>query len=275
MRVLIISDMEGVAGITTWEQVDGGTAQFMEGRVLYTEEINASVRGCFDSGATEVIVMDCHGAGNGWSFNSLIPDKLDPRCEFVVQHEWTDYTGALEDGCDAALFVGQHARAGTADGGMNHTVSSTLWRSVRFNGVEVGEVGINAALCGTWGCPVLMVTGDEAVCRESTELLGAGLTTVAVKQSLGRYSARHKTPAVAREMIEQGTRAALKDLSAVAVYDPGRPCEIAVELASSDHSEQYRHRPDIELPDPRLLISRGDDWWTAWRAFFHSHVWPE
>ena len=36
--------------------------------------------------------MDCHGAGNGWSFNSLIPDQLDPRCEFVVQREWTEYT---------------------------------------------------------------------------------------------------------------------------------------------------------------------------------------
>jgi D-amino peptidase len=275
MKVFIITDMEGVAGITTWEQVDGGTAMFMEARGLYTEEINASVRGAFAAGATEVVVMDCHGAGNGWSFNSLIPDQLDPRCEFVVQHEWTDYTGFLEQGCDAALFLGQHAKAGTPDGGLNHTVSSTHWRSVRFNGVEVGEVGINAALCGTWGCPVLLVTGDEAVCRESSELLGAGLTTVAVKQSLGRYSARHRSPAVARELIEAGTRHALSDLSAVAPYDPGRPCEIEVELARSDHAEQYRHRPDVELREPRLLISRGDTWWDAWRGFFHSHVWPE
>ena len=144
MRVLIIGDMEGVAGITTWEQVDGGTTMFLEARVLYTEEMNAAVRGSIAAGATEVVVMDCHGAGNGWSFNSLVPDQLDPRCEFVVQSEWTDYTEFLEQGCDAALMVGQHARAGTPDGGLNHTVSSTHWRSVKFNGVEVGEVGINA-----------------------------------------------------------------------------------------------------------------------------------
>ncbi len=275
MRVFIISDMEGVAGITTWDQVDGGTPQYFEARKLYTEEINAAVRGSFSAGATEVVVMDCHGAGNGWTFNSLIPDELDPRCEFVVQREWTDYTEFLEQGCDAALFIGQHARAGTPDGGLNHTVSSTHWRSVSFNGVEVGEVGINAALCGTWGCPVLLVTGDEAVCRESTELLGQGLSTVAVKQSLGRYSARHKSPTVARTMVEDGARKALADLTAVAPYDPGHPCEIAVELASSDHAEQYRYRPDVEIRDSRLLISRGDDWWSAWKGFFHSHVWPE
>ena len=45
-----------------------------------------------------------------------------------------------------------------------------------FNGVSVGETGINAALCGQWGCPVLLVTGDDAVCREATELLGEGRT---------------------------------------------------------------------------------------------------
>ena len=99
-------------------------------------------------------------------FNSLLPDLIDPDCEFVVQSEWTEYTGILEQGCDAALLVGMHAMAGTADGVMNHTVSGTGWREVRFNGRAVGEVGINAALCGAWGCPVLMVTGDEAVCRE-------------------------------------------------------------------------------------------------------------
>ena len=113
MRVFIVSDMEGVAGITNWPGVTGGDPLYDEGRKLYTEEINAAARGAFDAGATEVVVMDCHGAGGGWSFNSLIAEQLDRRVEFVVQHEWTEYTGALEDGCDAALFVGMHAMAGT------------------------------------------------------------------------------------------------------------------------------------------------------------------
>ena len=126
------------------------------------------MRGAFTGGATEVVVMDCHGAGEGWTFNSLIPDLLDPRCDFVVQQEWTEYTEFLEQGCDAALFVGMHAMAGTADGVLNHTVSGTGWRNLTFNGTLVGETGINAALCGTWGCPVLLVTGDQAACREAT-----------------------------------------------------------------------------------------------------------
>jgi D-amino peptidase len=267
VRVFIVSDMEGVSGITKWEQVRGGEPLYEEGRKLYTEEINAAVRGAHAAGADEIVVMDCHGAGKGWTFNSLVPDLLDPRCEWVVQHEWTEYTAYLEAGCDAALFVAMHAMAGTPDGVLSHTVSGTDWHTLRFNGVAVGETGINAALCGTWDCPVLMVTGDEAVGREARELLGDGLTTVAVKEGFGRFSARHVPPTKAREMIEEAAARALSDTKAVQPYDPGRPCEIEVELASPDHAEPYRHRHGVEL-DGRRVVSRGDDWWSAWRQFF-------
>src|SRR3954462_10729500 len=125
MRVLIMTDMEGVSGIVVWEQVTGGSPMYEECRRLYTEEINAAVRGAKAGGATEIVVMDCHGAGEGWTFNSLIPEELDPDCEYVVQNEWTEYVEYLEGGVDAALFVGMHAMAGTRDGVLAHTVSGS------------------------------------------------------------------------------------------------------------------------------------------------------
>src|SRR6476661_3948743 len=198
MRVHVISDMEGVAGIVKWQQTTGGEKPYDEGRVLYTEEINAAVRGAKDAGATEIVVMDCHGAGGAYDFNSLVPDLLDPACEYVVQQEWTEYTSFIEAGCDAALFVGMHAMAGTPDGVLSHTVSGQAWQSLSFNGTLVGETGINAALCGNWGCPVLLVTGDRATCREATALLGDALTTIEVKAGIGRYSARSLAPLKAR-----------------------------------------------------------------------------
>jgi D-amino peptidase len=268
VRVIVMSDMEGVSGIAKWEQVDGGQSLYEEGRKLYTQEINAAVRGARAAGATEVVIMDCHGAGKGWSFNSLLPEELDPDCEWVVQNEWTEYTELLERGCDAALLVGMHALAGTPNGVLNHTVSGTSWHNVWFNDTLVGETGINAALCGHWGCPVALVTGDDAVCSEATQLLGEGLTTVAVKQGLGRFSARNLPPAKARELIEAGGRRALSDLSAVSSYDPGRPSEIRVEYTKSDEVERYRHRAGVEVVDGRTIVSRADDWWKAWRQFY-------
>ena len=268
MKVFVISDMEGIAGIVRPEQTNAGEALYEEGRKLYTQEINAAVRGAKAGGATEIVVMDCHGAGKGYNFNSLLPEDLDPDCEYVVQQEWTEYTSFLESGCDAALFVGMHAMAGTPDGVLSHTVSGQAWRSLSFNGTLVGETGINAALCGHWSVPVLLVTGDRAVCREGRELLGDGLTTVEVKEGLGRFSARMKTPREARELIEEGAHKALSDLKAVAPYNPGSPCEIAIEFTTPDRLQEFANRKGVEVTGSSSLIARGDDWWAAWSSFF-------
>jgi D-amino peptidase len=269
VRVHVISDIEGVAGIVKWGQTGGESSTlYHEARTLYTEEINAAVRGAKAAGATEIVVMDCHGAGGDYTFNSLRPELLDPKCEFVVQNEWTEYTAFLEQGCDAALFVGMHAMAGTPDGVLCHTVSAEAWQELRFNGTLVGETGINAALCGHWGCPVLLVTGDRAVCREAQALLGDGLTTAEVKIGLGRFSARNLPAVRARELIEARTKDALRDLSAVQPYDPGAPCEIQVDFTYPDRLEEYRNRRGVDVTGPLTIVSRADDWWTAWSQFY-------
>jgi D-amino peptidase len=161
-----------------------------------------------------------------------------------------------------------HAMAGTPDGVLSHTVSGQAWQNLRFNGTLVGETGINAALCGHWGVPVLLVTGDRAVCAEAKALLGEGLTTVEVKEGLGRFSARMKTPARARELIEEGARQALSDPKAVAPYDPGRPAEIEIDFTSPDRLREYANRKGVEVTGPRSIVVRGDDWWSAWSGFF-------
>jgi D-amino peptidase len=268
MRVFIVSDLEGVSGIVKGRQTAGGAPLYEEARKLYTEEINAAVRGAKAGGGTEIVVMDCHGAGEEWSFNSLVPDLLDEACDYVVQDEWTEYTEFLEAGVDAALFVGMHARAGTRDGVMSHTVSGRDYQNLWFNDTLVGETGINAALCGTWGCPVLMVTGDDAACSEGTDLLGGGLVTVAVKRGFGAQSARNVAPVRARRLIEEGARRALADPTAVAPYDPGSPCEIKVEFKHTAAPDRLRFRPGVERIDDRTIASRAETWWEAWRQFF-------
>ena len=261
MKVFIVSDLEGVSGVTNPGQTIGGSPMYEESRRLYTEEINAAVRGAKAAGATEIVVMDCHGAGEEWDFNSLIPELLDEACDFVVQDSWTEYTAFLESGVDAALFVGMHAMAGTRLGVMNHTVSGQVWQNLWFNGVLVGETGINAALCGNWGCPVLMVTGDDAACDEARDLLGPSLRTVAVKQGLGAQSARNIAPLRARALIEEGARTALADLTAVEPYlpgqpvrDPGRVQEHArTRCAPPPAGRRARERPDDRLPRRHLV----------------------
>lgn len=268
MRVLIMTDMEGVSGIVVWEQVNGGEAMFEEGRLLYTEEINAAVRGAKAAGADEIVVVDCHGAGKGWTFNSLIPERLDPSCEWVANHEWGRYTEMWERGCDACLLIGMHARSGTPDGVLCHTISSVRYRNLWFNDDLVGETGVNAALNGHYGVPVLLVTGDEAVCREAKEILGAGLHTLAVKKGLSSSSARQIPPSRAREMIESAATEALKDLRATRPYVPARPTTIRIELNHVKELASFKGRSGVNITGPLTAESRAADWMTAWDQFW-------
>ena len=89
-----------------------------------------------------------------------------------------EYTGALEPGCDAALLIGMHAKAGTPDGVLSHTVSRATGRTCGSTACSVGETGINAALCGHFGTPFVLVSGDRATCEEARALLGDGLAVV-------------------------------------------------------------------------------------------------
>ena len=270
MRILIMTDMEGVAGIINWDQVNAGAPMYQEGRVLYTEEINAAVRGAKRAGAKEIHVVDCHGAGGGFTFNSLIPDLLHPDCQWVSGHAWSRYTDMFESagGVDAALMIGMHARAGTPDGVLCHTISTTTWRNLYFNETCVGEFGINSALCGHYNVPVVLITGDEATCKEGRELLGDGLHAVAVKKGLTRYSARNIPPIKARQMIEDGAHKALTSKIKVKPYVPKKPTTITVDLGTVDSAATFMGRAGVEIVEPLTVVSKARDWMQAWNQIW-------
>src|SRR5881397_3969943 len=208
MRVMVWADIEGVAGVTSWEHTGGRTPLYEEGRRLYTEEINAIVRACRRAKVDEIIVVDGHGGGyeGARAFMSLIPDRLEQGARYVLGHAWARYVEPLTQECDAVLFVGAHAKAGTPGGVLSHTVSSEAWYLATINGTPVGESGIVAAIAGSWNVPAVFVAGDEATCTEVRELIGPTVVTAPVKKGLGRFSAVHLAPVDARTLIE--TRAA-------------------------------------------------------------------
>jgi D-amino peptidase len=264
---MIWGDMEGVACIEAWEQVNGGAPLYEEGRLLFTEEMNAAVRGARRAGATEVVAVDCHGAGDGWSFKSLVPERLERGARWVLGHPWARYVEPLQNGVDAVLLVGAHARSGTPDGVLAHTVSSEAWRDAFINDVAVGESGILAAICGVWDAPVAFVSGDTATCHEVTDLLGPQVVTAEVKQGLGRYSSRNLSPAEARDLIEERTREALSAGSWPPPYKPTPPVTFRVELASTDQANQFRGR-GVKFAGPRTVLSSGENFWEAWDRFW-------
>lgn len=270
MRVQFWCDMEGVAGITQWDQVNATGAQYEEGRRLYTAEINACVRGAKKAGAEDIIVIDGHGAGGQRSFNSWDKCDLEPGARYLTGYRWGCYVEAFEQGCDAVLLPGAHAMAGTPDGILCHTMSSENWINARFNGRVVGESGIIAAIAGSFDVPVVFAAGDSATCREVTELLGEKVVCADVKRGLNRFAALNMAPADACALIEKKVYEALTRPKSEwpAPWKLPAPVEFQVEILNPDQSAQYRGKKGIEIPDARTVISRGETAWQCWDQFW-------
>ena len=204
--------------------------------------------------------MDCHGAGGDRSFNSLIPDALDARCEFVVQTRWTEYTAMLEDGCDAALFVGQHARAGRRPRRALATPSARPAGTSCASTARPSARSASTPRCAARGA----ARSRSSPATTSSARRRPSCSATACRRSRSRpgsaaSSARHLSPARARERLEEAARDALADLSGAPVYDPGAPCTIAVELATPDHADAYRNRAGVTLTGPRSVESTRAD----------------
>ena len=69
MKILISTDIEGVAGVFAIEQTRAGNPEYERARRWMTAEANAAIEGAFMGGAQAVWVNDSHGG-----FRNLLPD---------------------------------------------------------------------------------------------------------------------------------------------------------------------------------------------------------
>lgn len=271
MRVYISIDMEGVAGVVHEDQTNPVdprcAADYARSRALMTAEANAAIEGAWAAGATRVLVNDSH-----WSMRNLLAEALHPRAELLAgDRKPRSMMEGIELGFDAALFIGYHARAGTPRAILDHTYADRI-HEVRLNGTPVGEVGLNAALAGSYGVPVLLVSGDAAVAAEAADLLGAQLTTVVVKEAVGRHAARSVAPEVARERIREGTTAALRERRDRAPFTIPPPITIEVDFALTVHADMAEVCPGASRPAGRTVSYVHEDYrevFRAWRAMLN------
>jgi len=258
--------MEGISGVTNWDHVDSGNAEYPRFRKIMTEDVNAAVRGAFEAGANEVVVTDGHGSGN----NILIED-LDARVKLNSGNAspFAMVQGANSGDFDGVIFVGYHARAGTAYGVLAHTWSSQRVANVWLNDVVMGEYGLNAALCGHYGCVPLMITGDQTACSQAVDLLG-DLETVQVKQATSFQSAECLPPCVAQEMIQKGAARAvqrLKNGEAPKPFKLAEPVKVRVEFRMVEMADRACRLPGTVRLDGTTIEFTCSDMPSAYQSF--------
>jgi len=260
MKVFVAVDMEGIAGIVQWDD-----SQIELQRRFMTEEVNAAARGAFAGGATEVFAGESHGG-----MRNLLPELLDPRVGFLSgQPKPMNHMGGVDDSFDLAMFVGYHAKAGTLHGVMAHTFTGYIF-SLSFNGLEVGEIGTDAALCGFHGVPVGLVSGDWAACEEARSLLGE-VKTVAVKEGVSRSAARCVALQRAREMIEEAAAEAVARASDLKPLVLNGPITVQVTFIEPSYADTVEHLDFVTRVDGRTIHLEGEDVLQAFERFNALH----
>jgi D-amino peptidase len=269
MRVYISVDMEGVAGVVHEDQTDPidprHAAEYNRFRRLMTAEANAAVEGALLAGAERILVNDSH-----WMMTNILAEELHPAAELLSGNpKARSMVEGVELGFDAAMFVGYHAMAGAGPAIIDHTYTSNV-HEVRLNGSPVGELAINAALAGTYGVPVALVSGDQALAGEARSLLGPAVEAIVVKHAVGRFAARSVAPVEACRRIREGAAAALRR-----PHDPLRvpsPVRLEVEFALTQMADMAELAPGSVRTGGRTVAFTHDDYrevFRAWRALYN------
>jgi D-amino peptidase len=256
LKVYISVDMEGICGVVSSEQTTPGTPEYAAARKWMADDVNAAVEGAFRGGASEVVVNDSHG-----SMRNIDPADLNPKAILISgSPKPLSMMQGIDESYNAVLFVGYHAAAGTQDAVLDHTISGSVVRSVKVNGTELPELGLNAAIAGAYNVPVVFVSGDVAVCRQAKTILGSEIVTAPVKDAIGRTAARLVPFAEARRGIRDRVSDALRKLGQVKPFKVAAPCKFELEFYLSAQADMAMYIPNVQRVNARTVAFTSEDY---------------
>jgi D-amino peptidase len=205
LKAFISVDMEGMPYIVIPGQLNLKGSLYEEARKIATRVTLTVADELNKNGFQTVIIADSHGP-----MVNLLVDDLPEYVEIVrgFYRPLAMVTGA--EGCDAALFLGYHAKFGTAKSTFDHTYSGAHINRLEINGVPASEFLLNGYALGELNVPVIMVAGEAKLLEEDIKKQWPNITTVALKNSLSRVSAQ--SPSMLK--IEKELRNSVKRASA-------------------------------------------------------------
>ncbi len=264
MKVYISADMEGTSGVVHSDQTDSAHPEYQHFRKTMLAEVNAAVEGALKGGAKQVLVNDSHGGMRNLMIEDLHPEAV------LLSGSPKPYSmmAGIDSSFDGVFFTGYHARAGSSFANLDHTYyGPNMVQGVWLNGVEVGETGLNAALAGYFGVPVVLLTGDQTACAQAKELLGDDLETVAAKEAVGRVAAKNLHPTKVHAMIRAAAERAVTSRKKRAPFTFEPPITLRLALARSTQAERCLMMPNVKLVSPRVVEFMHDDYAVLFNAF--------
>ncbi len=205
LKVYISADMEGIGGVVTNEQLGPSGFEYGRAREFMTAEVNAAIAGARAAGATQFVISDSHGNGQNLLIDQLPADvtviRAWPRPLMMME--------GIDSTFDAAMFIGYHASTANVKGVRAHTMSSATLTGVALNGTQMPEGGINAAIAGYFGVPIVLISGDDAAVDEVGRIAGHMVGAV-VKRAISFHSAATMTPKASQDLIRERAKVAIE-----------------------------------------------------------------
>ncbi len=232
MKVYISADIEGVTGITHWDEANKEKPDYKVFQEQMTKEVAAACEGAQEAGATDILVKDAH-----WTGRNILPATLPEAVKII--RGWSGHpfcmVQELNESFDAVLFVGYHSRAGANTNPLAHsmTLDTPL---IRVNEHVASEFLLHSYIAAMLGVPVAFLSGDEGVCQD-VKTMNNHIKTVAVNKGIGD-STLSIHPNLALKKIRLGVEQALKgDLATCHIPLPEH---FKVEIRYKDHAKAYR-----------------------------------
>ncbi len=245
MKIMIRSDVEGVTGVTTYQQAE--SSEF--GKRMLTNDLTACINGILSTGDHQIVIYDEHTDGRNINIDAL------PDCVSVImgKPEYRPDWGGIDSSFDAMMMVGFHARSGVKGALLPHSYSRKNLE-IRLNGLVVGEIGMEAAIAGDFGVPLWLVTGDSAGTAEAEQLI-PGIKTVSVKNALGEFEAECYSPQKTKKMIFQVTKSIIENPPTVKPFKIDGHVNMEIDLKPCEYSTKLQNiHPEIFISDNKILI---------------------
>jgi D-amino peptidase len=253
LTVLISVDMEGVAGVVTWDQTGPEGFEYERFRGFMTDEALAAVEGARAAGATTILVADSHGNGE-----SLLIERFPADVRLI--RSWPRPLGMVEgvdENVDAVVFIGYHAGASSPRGVLAHTINGSLTR-MTLNGKAQSEGSWYGAIAGHFGVPVVMISGDDAAIADVRGSLG-NIEAAEVKRALSSRAANSLTPQAATALIRERTQRAIEQRAKYTALRLTGPVEVELSFSNRRHAELLAMLPMFERSDAHSVRFRAKD----------------
>jgi len=233
LRIYIVTDLEGVSGVYKFAQTrEPGNPLGEKAKEYLMGDIAAVVRGLRSANVFDIVVLDGHGP------QAFVPHLMESGAKYITGKPRPGPLTELDDSFAGLIQLGAHAMMGTPDGVLCHTQSSRSENRYWYNGIESGELAQCAAIAGHYGIPTIMVTGDEATCREATKFFGPNCVAVAVKRGISREAAELYPFDEARQALYEGARRAVAAIPKCQPYKLSLPIKARKEYLVFDNSSE-------------------------------------